>query len=117
MVLRSICRNILSSQSFRLGSPTAARSYGLDLLSNRLLIWEDIPPRRQRGTRQGYNGRYHASEAPNGKQSRPMPTPEPQTFQQLRLLFTDPIQHDYEVIRQVVLFGERVTRAQRGDRP
>jgi hypothetical protein len=35
---------------------------------------------------------------------------EPQTFQQLRLLFTDPIQHDYEVIRTVVLFGERVTR-------
>ncbi len=32
-----------------------------------------------------------------------------QTFQQLRLLFTDPIQHDYEVIREVVLFGERVT--------
>jgi len=32
-----------------------------------------------------------------------------QTFQQLRLLFTDPIQHDYEVIRTVVLFGERVT--------
>jgi transposase len=31
-------------------------------------------------------------------------------FEQLRLLFTDPIQHDYEVIRPVVLFGERVTQ-------
>ena len=28
-------------------------------------------------------------------------------FQQLRMRFTDPIQHDYEVIRPIVLFGER----------
>ena len=39
-----------------------------------------------------------------------MPIAEPGTFQQLRLLFTDPIQHDYEVIRDVVLFGERITQ-------
>src|SRR5579871_4491622 len=36
---------------------------------------------------------------------------EPQDFHQLALLFTDPIQHDYEVIRDVVLFAE--TLAQR----
>jgi len=36
--------------------------------------------------------------------------PEPESFQQLRLLFIDPIQHDYEVIRTVVLLGERVTQ-------
>ncbi len=31
-----------------------------------------------------------------------MPTPEPDDFHQLELLFTDPLQHDYEVIRRVV---------------
>jgi transposase InsO family protein len=40
-----------------------------------------------------------------------MPTAEPDVFRQLALLFTDPIQHDYEVIRPVVLFAE--TLAQR----
>src|SRR5579864_7977127 len=40
-----------------------------------------------------------------------MPAPEPDDFQQLQLLFTDPIQHDYEVIRKVVLYAE--TLAQR----
>jgi hypothetical protein len=29
-------------------------------------------------------------------------------FTQLKLLFTDPLQHDYEVIRPVVLFAELV---------
>ncbi len=33
--------------------------------------------------------------------------PEPESFQQLRLLFSDPIQHDYEVIRTVKHFLER----------
>jgi transposase InsO family protein/transposase len=37
-------------------------------------------------------------------------TPEPQPFAQLRLGFTDPIQHDYEVIRDVLLLGKRVTQ-------
>ena len=46
---------------------------------------------------------------PDGGVRELRPAPELQTFQQLRLLFTDPIQHDYEVIRKVVLFGERVT--------
>jgi len=32
----------------------------------------------------------------------------PNEFQQLKLLFTDPIQHDYEVIRPVVLFAELI---------
>ena len=45
-----------------------------------------------------------------GAGSKPVPTPEPKTFQQLRLLCSDPIQHDYEVIRTVILFGERVTQ-------
>jgi hypothetical protein len=40
-----------------------------------------------------------------------MLAPEPDDFQQLQLLFTDPIQHDYEVIRKVVLYAE--TLAQR----
>lgn len=40
-----------------------------------------------------------------------MPIPEPEDFRQLELLFTDPIQHEYEVIRKVVLFAE--TLAQR----
>jgi transposase len=40
-----------------------------------------------------------------------MPTAEPDDFRQLALLFTDPIQHDYEVIRRVVLLAE--TLAQR----
>jgi hypothetical protein len=30
-------------------------------------------------------------------------------FQQLRLKFIDSIQHDYEVIRPIILFGETVT--------
>src|SRR5438876_402835 len=30
-------------------------------------------------------------------------------FHQLKLLFIDPIQHDYEVIRPVVLFSETIT--------
>jgi putative transposase len=34
-----------------------------------------------------------------------MPTAEPEEFRQLALRFTDPIQHDYEVIREVVLFA------------
>jgi transposase InsO family protein len=34
----------------------------------------------------------------------------PNDFSQLRLLFTDPIQHDYEAIRPVVLFAEPVTQ-------
>jgi len=40
-----------------------------------------------------------------------MPALEPDDFYQLELLFTDPIQHDYEVIRKVVLYAE--TLAQR----
>jgi hypothetical protein len=32
-----------------------------------------------------------------------MPTSE--AFAQLRLRFTDPVQHDYEVIRPIVLFA------------
>lgn len=40
-----------------------------------------------------------------------MPTAEPEDFHQLALLFSDPIQHDYEVIRRVVLFDQ--TLAQR----
>jgi hypothetical protein len=39
-----------------------------------------------------------------------MPAPEPDDFQQLQLLFTDPIQHDYEVIRTVVLYAETLTQ-------
>jgi transposase InsO family protein len=42
-----------------------------------------------------------------------MPTAEPEGFEQLALRFTDPIQHDYEVIREVVLFGS--PPAQRAD--
>src|SRR5690348_587129 len=38
----------------------------------------------------------------------PPPDPEPDNFAQLRLLFTDPLQHDYEVIRRVVLFAETI---------
>lgn len=34
----------------------------------------------------------------------------PNDFSQLRMLFTDPIQHDYEAIRPVVLFAEPVTQ-------
>ncbi len=34
----------------------------------------------------------------------------PNDFSQLRLLFTDPIQHDYEAIRPVVLFADPVTQ-------
>ena len=34
----------------------------------------------------------------------------PNDFKQLRLLFTDPIQHDYEAIRPVVLFAEPITQ-------
>lgn len=39
-----------------------------------------------------------------------MPTPEPEDFHQLALRFIDPIQHDYEVIRDVVLFAETLTQ-------
>lgn len=39
-------------------------------------------------------------------------------FQQLRLKFTDPIQHEYEVIRPIILFGETVTaRSQQVEMP
>ena len=34
----------------------------------------------------------------------------PNDFNQLRLLFTDPIQHDYEAIRPVVLFAKPITQ-------
>ena len=34
-------------------------------------------------------------------------------FQQLKLRFRDPIQHDYEVIRPIVLFAERVSERSR----
>lgn len=37
-----------------------------------------------------------------------MSLPVPEAFDQLRLHFTDPIQHDYEVIRPIVLFAESV---------
>ncbi len=40
-----------------------------------------------------------------------MPIPEPENFHQLELLCIDPIQHEYEVIRTVVLFA--ATLAQR----
>lgn len=53
---------------------------------------------------------------PDRHAREPTPASEPRTFQQLRLLFIDPIQHDYEVIRTVVLFGERVTARGRGRR-
>jgi len=42
-----------------------------------------------------------------------MPVPESDDFYQLKLLFTDPIQHDYEVVRKVVLYAE--TLAQRAE--
>jgi hypothetical protein len=35
-----------------------------------------------------------------------MPTEEP--FSQLKLQFIDPIQHDYEVVRPIVLFSQSV---------
>jgi hypothetical protein len=38
-----------------------------------------------------------------------MPTPEPEAFEQLALRFIDPLQHDYEVIRDVVLFATTLT--------
>lgn len=34
-------------------------------------------------------------------------------FRQLRMRFTDPVQHDYEVIRPIVLYGERVSERSR----
>ena len=34
-------------------------------------------------------------------------------FKQLRLKFTDPIQHDYEVIRPIVLYAETVSERSR----
>jgi hypothetical protein len=40
-----------------------------------------------------------------------MPTPEAEDFKQLALRFIDPIQHDYEVIRDVVLVAETTERA------
>jgi putative transposase len=36
-------------------------------------------------------------------------TDPPDDFQQLSLLFTDPLQHDYEVIRPIMLFSETVS--------
>src|SRR5690348_984822 len=36
-------------------------------------------------------------------------TDPPEDFQQLSLLFTDPLQHDYEVIRPIMLFAETVS--------
>ena len=36
-----------------------------------------------------------------------------QDFDQLKSLFTDPIQQDYEVIRPIVLFSERVAERAR----
>jgi len=38
------------------------------------------------------------------------PELEPDDFHQLELLFTDPIQHEYEVVRRVVLFAETLTQ-------
>ena len=38
-----------------------------------------------------------------------MTTPSPDDFHQLKLRFSDPLQHDYEVIRPIVLFAETVT--------
>jgi hypothetical protein len=37
----------------------------------------------------------------------------PEEFAQLRLKFTDPIQHDYETIRPVVLFSEKIAERSR----
>ena len=37
-------------------------------------------------------------------------TSAPEDFGQLKLKFIDPIQHDYEVIRPIVLFSETVTQ-------
>ena len=34
-------------------------------------------------------------------------------FGQLRLKFTDPIQHEYEVIRPIMLFGEMISERSR----
>ena len=34
-------------------------------------------------------------------------------FEQIRLQFVDPIQHDYEVIRPIVLFGETAAERSR----
>lgn len=45
------------------------------------------------------------------KGAREMGTSE--EFQQLRLRFRDPMQHDYEVIRPIVLFAERVSERSR----
>ena len=39
--------------------------------------------------------------------------PAPEEFAQLRLRFIDPIQHDYEVIRPVVLFAQPVAERSR----
>jgi hypothetical protein len=42
-----------------------------------------------------------------------MPVERPENFAQLQLLFTDPIQYDYEVIRPVVLFAEPIAARSR----
>jgi transposase InsO family protein len=38
---------------------------------------------------------------------------QPENFHQLKLRFTDPIQHDYEVIRPIILFDETATERSR----
>jgi hypothetical protein len=39
-----------------------------------------------------------------------MTAPASDDFHQLKLLFSDPLQYNYEVIRPIVLFAESVTR-------
>src|SRR5438045_8968285 len=43
--------------------------------------------------------------APEDAAQRPL-----SDFHQLQLLFSDPVQHDYEVIRPIVLFSEHIAR-------